>query len=91
MAAKTKRPRLYLNDTHKKRAARARDKERRTETTVKLTPKGWLYWYAKEPDEVERLWRNLSHTEQQVIQFLCDTGMEPYLLRNLVITLFGMK
>lgn len=89
MAAKTPRMREYLNDTHKKRAARARAKERRTDSRVKLTPKGWLYLHAPGDRERQVLWELMSEPEQAVIKLICETGLEPLAIKAAAGMLFG--
>jgi len=84
MAAKTPRERLYMNKAHKKRAQRQRDKARRTDATVKMAPKGYLYLYASENHEISALWDAMGPSERAVIMALCETGLSPTdLLRTL--------
>jgi hypothetical protein len=80
--------RKYLNDTHKKREARRLKKVRRTESTVKLTPKGWLYYEARSDVDIENLWNGFNSDERKIIEFLCQTGMEPGDLLRITDALF---
>lgn len=89
MAQKTPRKRLYLNNTHKKRAARNRQALQRKNGTVRLTPKGWVYWQCQDQAQLERYWREFSPFEQALIQVLCDTGKTPEELFETVYFLFG--
>jgi len=88
MAAVTPRMREYLNNTHKKRAARQREKLARTETRVRLTPKGWLYWNSQSEPQLAKYWEEFSPKEKALIQFMCDTGIEPGELYQLWYFLF---
>lgn len=69
------RRREYLNASHKKREARRLEKSRRTDTTVTLAPKGYLYLHARDNRELEALWSAMDPSEQTVIEVLCRTGM----------------
>lgn len=69
--------RRYLNDTHKKRVARRRASALRTEGTVSITPKGYLYLYSLDNREIEALWAEFSTRQRAVVQLICDTGMHP--------------
>lgn len=90
MAAKTPRMREYLNDTHKKRAARARAKARTTDDTVRLTGKGWLYMNTGAQDDLDLLWENFEPNEQAIIMFICNTGIQPEQIAGLLVNLFGV-
>jgi len=84
------RPREYLNDTHKKREARRQEKLRRTETTVKLVPKGWMYLHYCDPDSYDAYWERFSSAEKAVIQLICDTGFTPEQLQQAMTSLFDI-
>lgn len=74
IAAKTPRMREYLNDTHKKRAARRRAKERRELATVKLAPKGWYYLNVDSERSRETLWELSTKIERDLITLMCEKG-----------------
>ena len=65
--------RLYLNDTHKKRAARKLKKERQTETRHRLTPVGWLYLATKDSEMAWKLWEQFTPLEREIIWFICES------------------
>ena len=88
MATVTPRMRQYLNDTHKKRAARAREKETRTETQAKLAPRGWLYLQNLHDEYREHLWQTMNEDERAVIGLMCETGMSMDRLHVVVNALF---
>lgn len=71
------RRREYLNKTHKKREARRLKKERQTETTARMTPKGYLYLHSADKREFEALWAEFDACERAIITLLCDTGFHP--------------
>lgn len=75
MTAKEGR-RQYLNDTHKKRAARQRAKTRQSEARVSLTAKGWVYLHGTDTD-YEKQWQSMSDRERAIVQMLCDYALEP--------------
>lgn len=88
MRIATGRKREYINGTHKKRAARAREKLARTETTVSLTPKGLVYFNTKDESEFMRLWEGFTPVEQRVVAFMCENDLTPVHMTHLVERLF---
>jgi len=58
------RKRLYVNDTHKKRVARARRSARQSETTITLTPKGKLLAKTLAGMPFGDVWDNLDMDSQ---------------------------
>jgi len=63
----TGRPRLYINETHKKRVFRRKRTERSTETHILLTQKGMAKARELANAPVEYLWDVLDADEQWVL------------------------
>lgn len=89
MAQRTPRKRLYLNNTHKKRAARSRKALERKNGTVSLTPKGWVFWYSDNDEQRAELWSQMSPDQQVVVEFLCQTCWSPERLAAVWQDMFG--
>jgi len=83
-------PRRYINDTHKKRAARQRESIARTDGRVKMTPKGYLYLTTTNKSELEALWEELAPQQQAVIRMMCETGFDACDIQAALTGLFGL-
>lgn len=84
MATKTPRMRQYINDTHKKRAARKRKEEQR----IKLTPKGWAYLATKDDEELAKQWEHMTRAERELIALVCNMGISPFEIKEAYHQLF---
>lgn len=80
MAAVTPRMRQYINEAHKKRAARARAKARRENDRVLLQPRGWVYMHTESEEERDMLWQTMDGTQRALVSLMCEFG---YSLRDL--------
>lgn len=86
--AKQPNPARYCNPTHKKRAQRAREKARRSETRVKLTPKGWNYLQADSDFARSELWEWMDDCQRAIVALICETGYQPDQLESALQSLF---
>ena len=73
-AAKTPRMREYLNNTHKKRGARARQKSIRENASAKLAPRGWVYTQFDNDEQRQNMWDHCDDVQRALITLMCDTG-----------------
>jgi hypothetical protein len=74
--------RKYLNNTHKKRAQRERENERRQDTPVVLTATGWLYLKTDDKSELDNLWDKFTDVERRLIELVCWYGFTPTDIMN---------